>query len=62
MKTNIGNADKVLRIVVGFALVTWAVTGGPTWAWLGLVALATGITGVCPAYSILGINTCASKK
>ena len=29
MKTNVGGADKILRIVAGIALLAWAVFGGP---------------------------------
>ncbi len=58
MQANVGNIDRVLRIVAGVALIAWAATGGPVWAWVGVVPLATGLFKICPAYSILGINTC----
>ncbi|HMX13921.1 MAG TPA: DUF2892 domain-containing protein, partial [Thauera aminoaromatica] len=58
MKTNVGGADKILRIVAGIALLAWAVFGGPVWAWIGIVPLATGLLGWCPAYTMLGMNTC----
>lgn len=62
MKANVGGIDKVLRIVVGLALVAWAVMGGPVWAWIGVVPLASGLLGWCPAYTLLGIKTCPMKK
>ena len=62
MKTNVGGIDKVLRIVAGVALVTWALMGGPVWAWIGVVPVATGLMGWCPAYTLLGMNTCPIKK
>ncbi len=62
MKTNVGSIDKILRIVAGIALIAWALTGGPVWAWIGVVPLATGLLGSCPAYSLLGISTCPMKK
>jgi hypothetical protein len=61
MEINVGKIDKILRIVVGVVLLAWALTGGPVWAWIGLLPLITGIFGVCPAYSILGISTCSTK-
>jgi hypothetical protein len=61
MEINVGKIDKILRIVVGVVLLAWALTGGPAWAWIGLLPLITGIFGVCPAYSILGISTCSTK-
>ncbi len=38
MKLNVGGIDRILRIVVGLALVAWALMGGPVWAWIGVVA------------------------
>jgi hypothetical protein len=63
MNFNVGGIDRVLRIVVGLALVAWALlAGGPWWAWIGVVPLATGLIGTCPLYSVLGMNTCSVKK
>ncbi|HZV54172.1 MAG TPA: DUF2892 domain-containing protein [Rhodocyclaceae bacterium] len=62
MKFNVGGIDRILRIVVGLALVAWAVLGGPVWAWIGVVPLGTGLIGFCPLYPILGMNTCPAKK
>ncbi len=63
MKTNEGGIDRMIRIVAGLALIGLAATGnvGP-WGWIGLVPLATGAIGWCPAYTLLGINTCPMKK
>ncbi len=62
MKFNVGGIDRVLRIVVGLALVGWALMGGPVWAWIGVVPLATGVVGFCPLYPLLGFSTCPIKK
>jgi DUF2892 family protein len=62
MKANVGGVDKILRIAAGLALIGWAVAGGPVWAWIGVVPLATGLMGWCPAYTLLGMNTCQMKK
>ncbi|MBM3391572.1 MAG: DUF2892 domain-containing protein [Betaproteobacteria bacterium] len=62
MKSNVGGIDRILRIVVGLALVAWAVMGGPVWAWIGIVPIATGSLGWCPAYLPFGISTCSTKK
>lgn len=59
MPCNEGKIDRVLRVVVGLVLVALVFTGPQTpWGWVGLVPLLTGILGYCPAYSLLGINTC----
>ncbi|MBN8449933.1 MAG: DUF2892 domain-containing protein [Candidatus Accumulibacter sp.] len=63
MKTNVGGIDKILRIVVGIALIAMAALGVVgTWGWIGVVPLLTGLLGTCPAYSLLGMNTCPLKK
>jgi len=62
MKVNVGGMDRILRIVVGAALILWAaLLGGPVWAWIGVVPLATGLVKFCPVYTILGMNTCGTK-
>jgi len=62
MKLNVGGIDRTLRIVVGLALIAWALLGGPVWAWIGIVPLGTGLIGFCPLYPLLGLNTCPAKK
>lgn len=63
MKCNSGGADRILRVVVGLILVALAATGMVgAWGWIGLLPLVTGAFGFCPAYTLLGINTCATKK
>ncbi len=63
MKTNVGGIDRILRIVVGAALLVMAATGAiGAWGWIGVVPLLTGLLSTCPLYSILGMNTCPMKK
>ncbi len=62
MKANVGGIDRILRIVVGLALIAWALLGGPIWAWIGVVPLATALIGFCPLYPLIGMNTCPAKK
>ncbi len=61
-KVNEGTVDRVVRVAVGIALVYLAVTKGWLWAWIGVLPILTGSTGICPVYSLLGINTCGIKK
>lgn len=58
MNANVGGFDKWVRVVVGALLIAWALIGGPVWAWLGVVPLATGLFSFCPLYRLLGVNTC----
>ncbi|HPF73921.1 MAG: DUF2892 domain-containing protein [Lysobacteraceae bacterium] len=62
MKINVGKLDRVARVIVGAGLVAWAATSGPVWAWIGVIPLATGAIGMCPLYSLVGINTCPRDK
>lgn len=62
MSANVGSIDRIIRILAGLALIAWALMGGPVWAWIGVVPLATGLFKFCPAYSLLGLNTCGLKK
>jgi hypothetical protein len=67
---NVGGMDRMLRIVVGAGLTWYAFTSGTTWAYIGLLPLATGLMGFCPAYCPLKLSTaccsggscCDSKK
>ncbi len=62
MKANVGGLDRVARIGAGAVLVALAATGVVgLWGWLGLVPLATGLTGWCPAYLPFGLSTCKTK-
>jgi Protein of unknown function (DUF2892) len=63
MTKNVGGIDRIIRIVVGIALIAAAATGAiGVWGYIGVVALATGLMGWCPPYAILGFNTCSMKK
>ena len=63
MTQNIGNIERIIRILGGLVLIALAATSTVgVWGWLGLVPLATGLVGWCPPYSLLGINTCKNKN
>jgi hypothetical protein len=62
MKTNVGGVDRVLRVVLGLVLIGLAATGTiGWWGWIGVVPLATALVGWCPAYTLLGLNSCPMK-
>jgi hypothetical protein len=63
MKSNVGGIDRILRIVVGLALIALTLTGTiGLWGWIGVVPLATAAFGFCPLYSALGFSTCPVKQ
>ena len=63
---NVGGLDRVLRIVVGLALIAgFFLNSGAAYSWLyliGIVPLLTGVFSTCALYSVLGINTCKLSK
>lgn len=63
MSKNEGTVDRVLRVALGLVLLSLVFVGPQTmWGLIGLVPLATGLIGVCPIYSVLGIRTCPVKS
>jgi hypothetical protein len=64
MTRNMGSLDRILRFVVGIALIAYAIpigfpsTGWNWVGWIGLVPLVTALVGNCPAYSLTGTSTC----
>ncbi|MCC6138937.1 MAG: DUF2892 domain-containing protein [Bdellovibrionaceae bacterium] len=63
MKCNAGKWDRILRVVVGAGVLSLAFVGPQTaWGYIGLVPIFTGLVGYCPAYSIVGLNTCNIPK
>jgi hypothetical protein len=65
-KTNVGSIDRILRIVVGLALLAgFFLNPDASLRWLyliGIVPLLTGLMSTCPIYAMLGISTCPMKK
>jgi Protein of unknown function (DUF2892) len=63
MKLNVGGIDRILRIAAGIALIALAATHTVgVWGYIGVVPLLTGIFKFCPAYTLLGMNTCPMEK
>lgn len=57
MRCNLALWDRMIRFLIGILLVTYAVAGGPFWAWGGLFFLATSGWGLCPIYGLFKIQT-----
>ena len=63
MTKNIHNIERAVRIIVGLIIISLVFIGPQSnWGWLGLIPLATGLTGWCPPYALLGINTCKKSQ
>lgn len=64
MKKNVGGVDRILRIVVGLALIAFALFSGSSYAvygWIGVVPLLTAFVSFCPAYVLIGLSTCPTE-
>ena len=68
---NIGGVDRTMRLAVGVVLILLALLTGfaaaTPWLWwaslaVGAVLIATSATGSCPAYALLGVNTCSRRR
>lgn len=59
---NIGSADRLLRIIIGLAVLGAGYYYHSWWGLVGLVPLFTAIFRVCPAYLPFGLSTCARPK
>ena len=62
MACQMGNQDRLSRIVAGIILIGFAMITGNPIGWLGIIPLVTGIIGWCVFYGPLGINTCESEE
>ena len=63
MTANVGTFDRIARIVIGIALIAFAlgyIAPGTSWnwvGWIGVLPVLTAIFSTCPAYSLLGMST-----
>ena len=65
MKANVGSTDKAIRIVIGVLALSlfFFLEGNIRFLGLiGIVPIATALLGWCPAYSLLGVNTCTLRE
>ena len=62
MNANVGNTERIIRIVLGAVLVGLFFVVAAPWKYValvaGIVAIATGLMRFCGLYRLLGINTC----
>ena len=51
--------ERALRVLVGLGLLSLVFFGPKTaWGYVGLLPVVTGLSGMCPLYSIFGFSTC----
>ena len=63
MKCNMGKADRIIRLIIGLAVVAWGVMNANIIAdVIGGILLLTAVIGLCPLYLPFGINTGCKAK
>lgn len=68
MKTNMGNSDRAIRVIIAIvvAILYWQgiIEGTLAYVLLALSAIfvLTSLISFCPLYTLLGVNTCKVKK
>eukprot|EP00752_Nemacystus_decipiens_P015454 g13785.t1 len=62
MTRNMGTIDRLLRVVAGVALIGFAIAGpADPWGYIGIAPLLTAAVGFCPAYRLIGLDTCGKR-
>lgn len=62
MKLNVGTTDRIVRAILGFALIAATLAGWSIlWGVAGAVLLGTAVVSFCPVYAILGKSTCPAQ-
>jgi uncharacterized membrane protein HdeD (DUF308 family) len=58
LKHNVGKTDRIIRVILGALLIgnVFFALQHPI-GWIGVILIITGIAGICPLYSLLGVNT-----
>jgi hypothetical protein len=62
MKANVGSIDRILRLVLGCALLGAGYYYKSWWGLIGLLPILTGLVRFCPAYLPFGLSTCARNE
>lgn len=61
-KCNIGKVDRIIRVIVGLAIIILGIYFKSWWGAVGILPLITAGIGWCPAYFLFGISTCKTKE
>jgi hypothetical protein len=62
MQCNVGQSERIVRIVVGVAIIVAGVMFQSWWGAIGLIPLLTGAVRYCPAWQLFGVNTARQAK
>jgi len=62
MKKNMGTADRVIRAVIGVAIIVIGIIFQSWWGLLGIIPLLTTLMGSCLLYMPFKISTMKKKE
>ncbi|MDX8413046.1 MAG: DUF2892 domain-containing protein [Mariprofundales bacterium] len=68
MNANLGSVDRIIRLILGLSLIAAGVVAGyqEPWNWValgvGAVMAITASIKFCPAYALIGVNTCGCNN
>jgi hypothetical protein len=68
MKTNVGNTDRIIRVILAIVAFTAYFSNllpdtlGIVALVAGVIFLLTGLVAFCPLYAIFGLNTCRIRS
>ena len=62
MEKNIGTVDRVIRVVLGLAIIGAGVYYQSWWGVIGAIPIITALVNYCPAYTLIGVSTKAKIK
>lgn len=64
MTRNVGSMDRLIRLVIGVLVLGLYGALEAPWRYvtlLGLIPVGTALTGNCPIYTLLRIDTCSRR-
>ena len=62
MKPNMGSTDKIIRYLVALVIGFAGIYFKSWWGLLAIIPLLTALISFCPLYTLVGLNTCTTKK
>lgn len=57
MLKNVGSSDRIIRVILGVAIIIVGIALQSWWGLIGLVPLLTAGLSFCPLYAVLGLST-----
>ncbi len=61
MKSNVGGIDRIVRFIVGLAIVVAGLVFQNWWGLVGIIPIFTATINWCPLYLPFGISTCKTS-